>query len=222
MFDPELVQQIRHNPVVAVLVVDEVTSAVPLARALVAGGISIMELTLRTPAAIDALRAVRREVPEMTAGMGTILDREQVRDVKNAGAQFGVSPGLNPNVLEEARRQNLPFAPGVVTPSDIERALEFGCHVLKFFPAEASGGLAYLRSMAAPYEHLKIQFMPLGGLNAGNFQDYLKDPLVCAIGGSWIAPRQLIQEGNWGEIQERASTASAIVKQMQDGPARRI
>jgi len=174
----------------------------------VENGIGVMELTLRTPAALDALRAIREGVPEMVAGVGTVLTREQVREAKNAGAAFGVAPGLNRNVLDEAAKQGLPFAPGVATPSDIEAALEHGCRVMKFFPAEPSGGLAYLQSMAAPYLHLGLHFIPLGGLNEENLRAWLDSPLVCAVGGSWIAPRDLVRAKDWPEIGRRAEAAT--------------
>ncbi len=203
-------EMVEKNPVIAVLVVDRAEDAVPLAEALLAGGIGAMELTLRTDAALDALRLIREKVPGMTAGTGTVLTRAQVRAVKEAGTHFAVAPGVNPNVLEEAAEQGVPFAPGIATPTDIEAALEFGCRILKFFPAEPSGGLPYLESMAAPYKHLGLRFIPLGGLNESNAGAWLGSPLVCAIGGSWIAPRNLIQEKKWDEIQKRAAAAQAI------------
>jgi 2-dehydro-3-deoxyphosphogluconate aldolase/(4S)-4-hydroxy-2-oxoglutarate aldolase len=207
----------QQNAVVAVLVIDEVADAIPVAETLLEGGIRCMELTLRTPCAIDALKAIRRAVPDMTAGIGTVLTRDQVREIKAAGAAFGVAPGLNRNVLDEAAKQNLPFAPGIATPSDIEAALEHGCRIMKFFPAEPFGGLAYLKSMAAPYDHLNLQFIPLGGLNENNLRLWLESPLVCAVGGSWIAPRNLIREKNWDEIRRRAQVAATIAEEVRAG-----
>ena len=201
---------IKDIDIIAVLQIDNAEDAVCLAETLLEGGIRAMELTLRTPAALDALRAIHERVPEMTAGVGTILTPEQVREVKAIGARFGVSPGLNRNVMQEAKEQDLPFAPGVATPSDIETAMELGCRTMKFFPAEPQGGLKYLNSMTAPYNHLGLQFIPLGGLNEKNLRDYLESPLIGAVGGSWIAPRTLIQHKEWDEIRQRATTASAI------------
>jgi 2-dehydro-3-deoxyphosphogluconate aldolase/(4S)-4-hydroxy-2-oxoglutarate aldolase len=172
-----------------------------------------MELTLRTEAALDALASIRSAVPEMLAGVGTVLTPDQVRAVRDAGASFGVAPGLNRTVLDAARDADLPFAPGVATPSDIESALEYGCRVLKFFPAEPSGGLPYLKSMAAPYAHLGLRFIPLGGLNEDNLGEWLASPLVAAVGGSWIAPRELICTRDWTEIGGRAATAVRIAEQ---------
>lgn len=210
-FDPGLQKKLETLGVVAVLVVDRAADAVPLANALLEGGVSAMELTLRTPAALDALRAIRSAVPGMMAGIGTVLTVEQVRQVREAGGAFGVSPGTNPRVLQEARRLGLSFAPGIATPSDIEQALEAGCRLLKFFPAEGCGGLAYLKNIAAPYAHLGVRYLPLGGLNEKNMATYLAEPLVAALGGSWLAPRELIQQQDWAAIRGRAAEAVRIV-----------
>lgn len=211
-FDPNLAQRVETCGIVAVLVIDRAEDAVPLAKALLAGGVDVMELTLRTPAALDALKAIRADVPEMLAGVGTILTTDQVKQVVEAGAAFGVAPGVNPRILTAAREAGLSFAPGIVTPSDIEASLEHGCKILKFFPAEPSGGLAYLKAMAAPYAHLGLKFVPLGGLNAKNMASYLADPQVAALGGSWLAPRELIKAGEWGKITALAAEAVQIIK----------
>lgn len=208
---PELFQRIERCGVIAVLVIDDAQHAVPLARALIAGGIDAMELTLRTPAALEALRRVRAEVPEMLAGIGTVLTPEQVGEVAKLKGAFAVAPGTNPRVIQAAREQGLPFMPGVATPSDVEAAIEAGCRDLKFFPAESCGGLAYLKNMAAPYVHLGVRFVPLGGLTAKNLKDYLADPLTLAVGGSWLAPRALIQAQDWDQIRANAAEARAIV-----------
>lgn len=213
-----ILARIGRSGLIAVLVIDRVEDAVPLARALVDNGVDAMELTLRTEAAVDALRAIRAEVPEMLAGIGTILTPEQVREVKQADAAFGVAPGLNPRVIEEARRVGLPFAPGVATPSEIEQALERGLRILKFFPAEPSGGLAYLKSMNAPYAHLGLKYIPLGGVNPQNLAEYLHESIILAVGGSWIAKRDIIQQRDWKTIGANAAQASSIVKEiMGDG-----
>ena len=170
-----------------------------------------MELTLRTPAAFDALVEIRRNVPEMVAGIGTILTVEQLARAKDCGAAFGVAPGCNPRLLAAAREAGLSFGPGVATPTEIEIAVEHGCRLLKFFPAEAQGGLSYLRAMAAPYVHLGLRYIPLGGLTAGNAAAYLADPLIAAIGGSWIAPRDLIKANDWDAITANAREAVALV-----------
>ena len=198
---------------IAVLVIDAADHAVPLATALLDGGVDCMELTLRTPAAIEALNNVRARVPDMLAGIGTILTPQHVDSVLEAGAAFGVAPGLNPNVIRRAQQRKLPFAPGIVTPSDVEAAIELGCRELKFFPAQPSGGIAYLNSISAPYAHLGLQYIPLGGISTGNLAEYLADPAVPAVGGSWIAPRELIGKQDWAEIKNRATATRELIDQ---------
>ena len=215
MFTETLLTRLHRTGVLAVLVIDDPHDAVPVAQALLAGGVDCIELTLRTPAAIDALQRVRAEVPEMTAGVGTILTIQQVNDVRAAGAAFGVAPGMNPRIVAGARHAGLPFAPGVCTPSDIEQALECGCRLLKFFPAEPSGGLTYLKSIAAPYAHLGLKFIPLGGVDAGNAEQYLADPNILALGGSWIAPRDMIRTRDWPAITQRARQVAGLVEHVR-------
>jgi len=215
-FDPELSTRIESFGVIAVLVVDRADDAIPLAKALLDGGVGVMELTLRTPAALDALKIIRSSVPEMIAGVGTILTPDQVTLAKEAGAAFGVAPGMNPRVLAAAADAGLSFAPGIATPSDIEAALEFDCRLMKFFPCEASGGLAYLKNIAAPYAHLGIKYIPLGGLNEKNMATYLSEPTVGALGGSWLAPRDLVNAGDWAAIRAKAAAATEIIKSVRN------
>jgi len=217
MFTPEIHEKITQSAVIAVLVIDDASNAVPLAKTLFDAGITAMELTLRTDAALDSLKAIRAEVPEMLAGVGTILTRNQVDDSLAAGAQFGVAPGLNRSVVEYAIQKGLPFGPGVMTPSDIEQGIELGCKTLKFFPAETSGGLSQLKSMSAPYQHTGIDFIPLGGLSEENMGEYLASPLISAIGGSWIAKRDLIAGQKWDDIRDRAQRAREIADQTRSG-----
>ena len=212
MIPESLSARITTTGIVAVLMIDREEDGVPLANALLAGGVDVIELTLRTPAALGALRRIREEVPEMLVGAGTVLSPAQVLAVKAAGAAFAVSPGMNPRVLHAAADAGLPFAPGVATPTDVEQALECGCRLLKFFPAEASGGLAYLKAMSAPYLHMGVQFIPLGGVSEKNMASYLSDPLIAAIGGSWLAPREAIHEARWQDITILAQRASTLIK----------
>ena len=193
--------------VVAVLMIDRVDDAVPVAEALLRGGVDAMELTLRTEAALPALELITGSVPEMLAGIGTILKPDQVIQARDSGAAFGVSPGPNVEVIEAAHAAGLPFAPGIMTPSDIERALPFGCEILKFFPAGSSGGIKHLKNIAAPYAHLGLKYVPLGGVNQENMTDYLKEDIIAAVGGSWIAHRDLIASGQWDQITSNASFA---------------
>ncbi|AWT60282.1 MAG: KHG/KDPG aldolase [Candidatus Moanabacter tarae] len=209
-FNLKLAERLSQTQVVAVIVIEKVEDAVPMANALMEGGIDAIELTLRTPVAIEAMKKIVRELPEMSVGIGTVIEIEQARTVHGEGAAFAVAPGMNRKVMEEAIRLGLSFAPGVATPSDIETALEYGCRLLKFFPAEPIGGLSYLRSMAAPYMHLGIKYIPLGGIKPANLKEYLEDPLIAAIGGSWIAPKDLINEKNWNMITVNSREAREI------------
>ena len=213
---PEAVfDEVTQAGVLAVLVIEDPSKAVPLAQALLSGGVRAMELTLRTPAALESIRQVRSEVPEMIVGAGTVLKAEQIDGVIAAGAQFAVSPGMNPRTLQAAVEKELPFAPGIVTPSDVEAALEFGCRVLKFFPCEASGGLPYLRNIATPYNHLGLKYIPLGGVKQSNLAEFLSEPLVAAAGGSWLAPQDALANNDWQRISDLAQAASDTVREVR-------
>lgn len=211
MIPEALNKTVSESGIVAVLVIDDAANAVPLARALLAGGVNVMELTLRTDAAIDSLKAIKAEVPEMVAGIGTVLTPDQAKAAHAAGAAFAVAPGFNPRVVGTAKEIGLPFAPGICTPSDIEGALEFDCNVLKFFPAETSGGLPHLKNIAAPYQHLGLSYIPLGGVSAKNLATYMESSLVAAVGGSWLAKRDVIAAQDWDTITRNASEAREII-----------
>ncbi len=215
LFPAELMDRVHACGVVAVLVIDEADQAVPLAKSLLDGGIDVMELTLRTDAALDALSQIKQRVPQMLCGAGTVLRVDQVQAVHAAGGAFAVAPGTNRNVVLAATQSRLPFAPGIVTPSDIEAAVELGCHDLKFFPAQPSGGVQYLKSMAAPYNHLGLRYIPLGGINQNNMIDYLSQANVPAVGGSWIARREQIQSGDWPAITANAARARRAIDSLR-------
>lgn len=193
--------------VVAVLEIDNIEDAIPTAQALLSSGITVIELALRTKVAMSAIEAIHRELPEMMIGSGTVILHGQAEQVKKAGASFGVSPGFNRLIVEEAIRCDLPFAPGIATATDIEAAIAVGCKVLKFFPATPMGGVSYLKSVTAPYMHLGLKYFPLGGVTEENLAEYAVMPNVIAIGGSWIAKRDLIKSKNWAEIERRACKA---------------
>lgn len=211
----ELIKKIDDAGIIAVLIVDEVKHAVPLANALLAGGVDAIELTLRTPAAMEAAKIIKREVPEITLGFGTVLTVEQVKAVVDLGADFAVSPGCNPKIIAEAYKQGLSFAPGIMTPTDIEIAVQEGCRILKFFPAETSGGMKHLESMSAPYNYLGLKFIPLGGCNMNNAPTYLKSDLITAIGGSWVAKRNLIQSEDWNAITNNAKEIRSLITKIR-------
>src|ERR1041384_2541734 len=207
-----LTDRILPKRIVPVAVIETVNDAVPLASALAAAGLDIIEVTLRTPAALDCIREIRRGVPQMLVGAGTILQVEQVDAALKAGAEFGVSPGLNEAVVQVARRSGLPFIPGVMTPTEVERALALGCRLLKFFPADVAGGVNMLKAWLGTYAHTGVKFIPLGGINRSNAAQYLALPNVAAIGGSWLVDRMHIAAQDWAAIRSLAAEALAIAK----------
>ncbi|TWU64642.1 MULTISPECIES: bifunctional 4-hydroxy-2-oxoglutarate aldolase/2-dehydro-3-deoxy-phosphogluconate aldolase [Crateriforma] len=212
IFPTEIIDRLKRCRVVAGFSVDHIDHAIPIAEALLAGGIDAIELTLRTDAGIDAVNAICRQVPDMLVGVGTILTPDATAAVARAGAAFGVAPGLNRRVIEAAKDAGLPFAPGIMTPSELETAIESDCRFVKFFPAEASGGVTFLKSLAAPYKHLKIEYFPLGGVCMDNMLDYLRIPEVAAVGGSWIVNKQMVENGDWAGLQSRATEVVNALK----------
>jgi 2-dehydro-3-deoxyphosphogluconate aldolase/(4S)-4-hydroxy-2-oxoglutarate aldolase len=201
----ELAAILKRARIVPVLTITELAQAVPLARALCAGGLTVLEVTLRTEIARDAARAMIAEVPEAVVGLGTLLSPRDVDDAVKIGARFAVSPGTTPDLLHAAARSGLPFLPGVTTVSEAMRAREAGFTVLKFFPAEAAGGAPALKSMAAPLPDLT--FCPTGGIDPGNLDDYLALTNVVAVGGSWLAPAADLASAAWQRIADRARDA---------------
>ena len=196
----EIFKRISDLGIVPVVKIEDAKNAVPLAKALNNGGLPIAEITFRTAAAEDAIKAIHKEVPEVLLGAGTVLTVEQVKKAVGAGAEFIVAPGLNPEVVSYCVKNNIPITPGISNPTDIEAALSFGLEVLKFFPAEAFGGLKTLKAMSAPYGMVK--FIPTGGINAGNLNDYLAFDKVLACGGSWMVNADLISSGQFEKITE--------------------
>lgn len=210
VFSPTLLKKISATPLVAGFSVDTAETAVPIARALLAGGIKVIELTLRTDAALDSVRAIAQHVPEIILGVGTILTPKQLHEVQEAGAAFGVSPGLNPEVVKTAKILNFSFAPGIMTASELEQAFGLGCKFFKVFPVEPIGGLSYLKSIYAPYKHLGISFFPLGGLNQNNLKSYLEFDGVSAAGGSWLVQNDDVKSQRYDRITERCKAALTL------------
>ncbi len=205
---------VKGRPVIPVIEINDADDAVPLARALIAGGIDVIEVTFRTEAAAAAIAAIGKEVPEMVIGAGTVVTSDQVERALGLGVAFGVAPGLNPDTVEAFRKAKTPFLPGVSTASEIEGALAIDCHVLKFFPAEASGGTGTLKALSGPYASLGVRFCPTGGVNLGNMLDYLSLPTVVTLGGSWIATKQQIESGDWDGITARAAEAMGKAREV--------
>ena len=194
----EVLKQIGDIGIVPVIKIEDTAQAVPLAKALCEGGLPVAEVTFRTEQAEEAMRLIRKEVPQMLVGAGTVLTTEQVDRAVAAGAKFIVSPGLNPKVVQYCIEKGIPVTPGCSNPSDVEQAIELGLEVVKFFPAEPAGGIAMIKAMAAPYT--KMKFMPTGGINAKNLNDYLSFPRIIACGGSWMVKDDLIRDGKFEEI----------------------
>jgi 2-dehydro-3-deoxyphosphogluconate aldolase / (4S)-4-hydroxy-2-oxoglutarate aldolase len=203
-------QRLRHLRIVPVIVIDDPSVALPLADALIEGGLPCAEITFRTQAGLDALRVIAAERPEMLIGAGTVLSAQQAAQARAAGAQFIVSPGFGPAVVDYCQDQGVPVYPGVATPTEVEMALARGLEVVKFFPAEPMGGVAFLKAIAAPYGML--QFMPTGGINAQNIKDYLAFNKVVACGGSWMASAEAIKKRDWAGIKTETERAMQAVK----------
>jgi 2-dehydro-3-deoxyphosphogluconate aldolase/(4S)-4-hydroxy-2-oxoglutarate aldolase len=195
-------------PVIPVVVLDSVDQAVPVARALVAGGLPVIELTLRTPVALDAMRAIAEEVPEITLGAGTVTSAELAKAARDAGASFLVSPGATPRLMEAMLDTGLPFLPGTATVSEVLAVLEYGVTQMKFFPAEASGGTAYLASL--PTVVPAARFCPTGGIRPTTARDYLALANVGCVGGTWITPKAALDAGDWDTVTRLAAEAAAL------------
>ena len=198
----------RVGPVIPVIVIDELAHAVPLARALVAGGVRVLEVTLRTPAALDAIRAITQEVNDAIVGVGTISRAEHFQQAIDAGARFGISPGLTAELIDAARGSKLPLLPGVMTPSDVIAARAAGFFALKLFPARQAGGIGMLKALSGPFPD--VTFCPTGGVTAANAPAYLALPNVGCVGGSWLTPQAAVKAGEWGEISALACEASRL------------
>ena len=208
----KIFEKLAAYGVVPVIAIDSVDSALGLANVLIEGGLPVAEITFRTKAAADVISALNQQKPELIVGAGTVLTIENLQKAKDCGAAFAVAPGLNPEIVKKAIDIDLPFVPGVATPSDIEQAMALGCEILKFFPAEANGGVKMLNAMSAPYKHTGVRFMPTGGVNMANLQDYLELPTVIACGGTWIAKKDDISNENWSQIKEKCAEVAELIK----------
>jgi 2-dehydro-3-deoxyphosphogluconate aldolase/(4S)-4-hydroxy-2-oxoglutarate aldolase len=207
---------IREARVLPAVTITKAADAVPLARALTDGGLRVMEVTFRTDAAADSIHRISESVAEIVVGAGTILKPDEIHRAIDAGARFGVSPGCNESILREARKHDFPMIPGVVTPSEIERAMELGYDFLKFFPAEASGGVKTVKALVGPYMHTGLKFIVTGGINASNMGEYLALPIVDAVCGSWFVNQTLIDAANWSQVSEFTRGALDIAHQTKN------
>lgn len=197
------------GPVMPVMVIQNLDDAVPLARALVAGGIKVLEITLRTPIALEAIRLISHQVKDAIVGAGTIANPGQLQAAEEAGAVFAISPGLTPSLLEAANNGNIALIPGIATLSELMLGMEHGLDHFKFFPAEAAGGIPLLKAISGPFP--QATFCPTGGISPGNYSEYLQLPNVACVGGSWLAPQNVVNEKNWAKVTELAKQAVANV-----------
>lgn len=207
------IEQVAACGVVPVVVLEDAEQAVPTAKALLAGGINAMEITFRTAAAKDSIAKVAKEVPEMIVGAGTVINVDQLHDALDAGAKFIVSPGTSEEVIAEAVKLNVPVAPGVVTPSEIMIGLKYGLKVFKFFPAESYGGLKTIKALCGPFP--QIRFIPTGGINQNNAEEYFKNAKIVAVGGSWMVTKDMVVAGDFAGITEKSAAATALFKQIR-------
>lgn len=208
-----LIEKIQSTAVLPVIKIDNAKDAVPLAAALKDGGLPAAEVTFRTDAAEEAIRLIAENYPDFLIAAGTVLTTEQADKAMNAGASFIVSPGLNPKVVKHCIEKGYPIIPGVCTPTEVECGLDLGLTYLKFFPAEAAGGVEMIKAMAAPYT--KVKFMPTGGVSVKNIADYLNCKAVFACGGSWMVPADKIANGDFEEITRLTKEAVALVKEIK-------
>ncbi|QOW06634.1 bifunctional 4-hydroxy-2-oxoglutarate aldolase/2-dehydro-3-deoxy-phosphogluconate aldolase [Vibrio parahaemolyticus] len=204
-------EQLKDLKVIPVIAIDKAEDIIPLGKVLAENGLPAAEITFRSAAATEAIRLLRETQPDMLIGAGTVLNREQAIAAKEAGATFIVSPGFNPNTVKACQEIGIDIVPGVNNPSTVEAALEMGLTTLKFFPAEASGGINMVKSLLAPYTD--IELMPTGGINPANIKDYLAIPRVLACGGTWMVDKKLIEEGNWEELARLTREAVALVNE---------
>lgn len=203
----------RVGPVIPVIVIDDLAQAVPLARALIAGGVRVLEVTLRTPVALAAIWVIARKVPEAIVGVGTLTRPEEFTEARDAGACFGVSPGLTPVLIEAARESGLPLLPGVMTPSEVIAARLAGFREMKLFPAQQAGGIGMLQALAGPFPD--VTFCPTGGITAETAPDYLALPNVACVGGSWLTPKAALAAGDWEAVTALVRQAVALMSSVK-------
>lgn len=208
-----VLQLMKKSGVIPVVVLDDTAQALPTANALLAGGVSVMEITFRTAAAASSIKAVSESCPEMLVGAGTVVTLEQCKQALECGAKFIVSPGFDPEVVSWCVERNIPITPGCVTPTEIMTAMKLGLNVVKFFPAGVYGGLKAMKALAAPFGGVK--FIPTGGVDAKNLKEYLEAPFVHAVGGSWLCPKKEIAAGNFDAVTALCREASEIVKEVR-------
>lgn len=211
----DMVKALGAAGIIPVIVIEDIEKAVPLARALVNGGLPVLEVTFRTACAAEAIRRIKTEVPGATLIAGTVLTLEQLVAAKAAGAEACVAPGFDPEIVKAAARLGVPFCPGVATASELSQALSLGCNMVKFFPAESAGGVKYIKDLLGAFRWTGVKIMPTGGVKPTNVRDYLAVPEIVCCGGTWIAPKDALAAGDWAAIEKLASEAAALVREVR-------
>ena len=208
----EVVETLKSAGIIPVIVIEDEAQAVPLANALVNGGLPVLEVTFRTKAAAGAIAKIKAEVPNAVVGAGTLLTKEQVKAAYEAGAVFGVAPGFDPAIVAYAQEIGLPMVPGIATASELSQALTAGVPMVKFFPAEAAGGVKMIKNLLGAFRFTGVKFMPTGGVNPQNVKEYLSVPEIVACGGTWIVPKDALANNDWAAIEALAAEAAAVAK----------
>lgn len=210
-----IVESMAAARIIPVIVIEDITKAVPLALALVKGGLPVLEVTFRTACAAEAIAKIKAEVPGAILIAGTVLKLEQLKAAKAAGAEACVAPGFDPAIVSAANEMGMPFCPGIATASELSQALALGCSFVKFFPAESAGGVKYIKDLLGAFRWTGVKFMPTGGVKLSNVADYLSVPEIICCGGTWIAPKDAIKNDDWATIEKLASEAAALAREIK-------
>ena len=208
----EIVKKIKNAVIIPVIEIDSVEDAIPLANALLEGGIDVLEITLRSSNSIKCAEEIIKNVKKISVGVGTLIEIDQIQSVIDIGVDFAFSPGCNPRIINQSSKKNLLFIPGISSPTDIETAYDNGCNILKYFHSESNGGISHLKNITKPYSHLNLKFIPTGGVNLSNCLNYINNDIVLAIGSSWIAPKQIIKLKKWNLISSNAKKILEKIK----------
>lgn len=211
----DMIKTLGDARIIPVIVIEDINKAVPLARALVKGGLPVLEVTFRTACAAEAIAKIKAEVPGAVLVAGTVLRLEQLKAAKAAGAEACVAPGFDPGIVAAARTMGMPFCPGVATASELSQALALGCTMVKFFPAESAGGVKYIKDLLGAFRWTGVKFMPTGGVKLANVGDYLAVPEIICCGGTWIAPKDAIQAEDWATIEKLAADAAKLAREIK-------
>ncbi|MGN0855445.1 MAG: bifunctional 4-hydroxy-2-oxoglutarate aldolase/2-dehydro-3-deoxy-phosphogluconate aldolase [Kiritimatiellia bacterium] len=211
----DMLETLGNAGVIPVIVIEDIAKAVPLARALVKGGLPVLEVTFRTACAAEAIAKIKAEVPGAVLIAGTVLTREQLKAARDAGAEACVAPGFDPAIVAAANEMGMPFCPGVATASELSQALALGCRLVKFFPAESAGGVTYIKDLLGAFRWTGVRFMPTGGVKLANLGDYLAVPEIICCGGTWIAPKGAIQAEDWATVEKLATDAARLAREIK-------